>query len=460
MAATRKNFTKECLLKLKPGEVISDAGYGGYGAGTLLARAAKNGDVTITLKVCVDGKQLKREIAKGMVGYFASGGSLSKLRQRAYEIAEEAKLRTHRPGHARQNAPTTIGDLGDAYLAYRAENDPYADAGKQAKVALNRATAFWGNLPVTELNKSEGSAFLDHVIDDARKASGKRDKRGDVGGRVAGRHPGHEAAKSARSFVKMVLTHAATEYGLDVRTDIFDGKKLKNNPPKEGAMSTEECDRFHQALRDFVEGRGGKQGTKHKRTGRHRAVAVETASMIELCYLAAGRMKEWKQARWGEIDLEAETPTWTIYEDDRKQRTKHVQVLTPDAVNILKAVKERRTARWGRPPRKQDYVFPGIRAKTPDEAHRVSYDAAFNTILDMSGVNEGRSYDDKITPHRAVRASRITELRDVEGWTAREVADYVGATEQVIESVYYKSQVKLERQAAKVSALKSRRAVV
>ena len=128
---------------------------------------------------------------------------------------------------------------------------------------------------------------------------------------------------------------------------------------------------------------------------------------------------------------------------------------TPDAVAILNSIWERRAEQWGHEPRKTDFIFPSTKAKTADEKHRVAYGAAFNTILEMSGVNEGRSAAERITPHRAVRASRITQLRDVEGWTATEVSDYAGVTEQVIASTYYKTQAKLERQAKRMKSMGS-----
>ncbi len=460
MNAKRKSFTKDALLKLAPGEVITDGGYGGYGSGTLLARAAKDGEVTVALKISVGGKQLKREVAKGMTGYFAAGGSLGKLRRRAYEIAEEARSRGRRGGVAQRgngNVPTTIGELGTIFLERRQGGalrsfKPLVNPS-DARKAIERASAFWGNMPVTGLDNREGDAFLDYVIADARKASKRRENGGKVGGRVGGKHPGHETARIAKGAIRNVLKFAAAEYGLPVRIDIFDATKLEINPPKgdESVMTAEECDRFHEALRSFVASRGGRG-----RTGRHLSEAIETADLITLCYLAAGRMNEWKSARWSEIDIEAETPTWTIGEGDRKQGTKHLQVLTTDAVAILRGVWRRRTTRQGREPRDGDYVFPSRRSKS---GHVTSYARAFATILEMSGVNDHRSPENKITPHRAVRASRITELRDVEGWTAKQVADYIGATEQIIEARYYREQDKLKKQAAMVATLKSRRAV-
>ncbi len=451
------DFTKKVLTTLRPGETITDKGYGGYGSGTLMARAANDGDVTITIKVGADGKQLKRTIQKGMIGYFANGGSVGKLRQRAYQVAEEIKSLCSRPGSMmpHENAPTTIGELGDIFLDKRqagelTDFDPLADPS-DARKAVERAKAFWGNLSVTELDSREGGAFLDYVVADATRSSQKRAREGKVGGLVGGVFPGSETARIAKSAIKNVLRFAANEYGLDVRIDIFDAKKLKRNPPKgeESVMTARECDRFYEALRDFIDNRGGRP-----RRGKHREQALETASLIELCYQAGGRMNEWKSARWGEIDLEAETPTWTICEDDRKQGTKHVQVLMPDAVAILRDIWKRRTVALGREPQKNEYVFPSKRSKT---GHVTSYEQAFKTILDLSGINEHRSRNDKITPHRAVRASRITELRDIEGWSAKQVADYIGATEQVIEARYYREQDKLRKQAELVATLKTRR---
>ncbi len=79
------------------------------------------------------------------------------------------------------------------------------------------------------------------------------------------------------------------------------------------------------------------------------------ARALEFCILTATRSSEAMQARWQEIDLDAQT--WTIPAERMKAGREHRVPLSARAVAILKGMKEAGGA--------YEYVFPGRRPKRP-----------------------------------------------------------------------------------------------
>jgi integrase len=354
-------------------------------------------------------------------------------------------------------ATVTIAQAGASYLRkLDVDGSIRGESTRRAKgLAIERAAAFWGDRPIATLTGYDGSQFLRSVVEDAVKKSEARSRvktgRNRVGGRVSGKHPGHQQAASTKSHVRQVLLHAVREMGVDCRTDIFDGFDVKKNPPKRGAMTSDERTLFFAALAEW-------ERPHSNITGRRGEDALDTADLIRLAYLAGGRGKEWRMARWGQVQnldapLDSDTPpTWSFEIGERKQGTAHVQALDAEAVAVLKRVRERRRARWGEP-RAEDCVFPSIKARLPHEAPRNSYQAAFNRVMEIAGLNDGKDYATKLSPHRVFRASRITQLRDEEGWSADDVADHLGMTQQVVESVYYVQHNKVAKSAARARSL-------
>ncbi|TYB83104.1 hypothetical protein [Maritimibacter fusiformis] len=459
------NFTRDNLPALKPGKTLTDAGFGGYGEGTLQAKASKSGGVTVSVKFMLNGKQVRRTVRQD-VGYWIveENGTPAKLRGEAREVVQQARLESARPARGQvlsseAGAKMRFVELAERYLEWRATNEPFRGAStvRAVRKAAERADAFF-YAPVVDLEPSDGTQFLAHVVADAVAASKARAKaKGDgaVGGRVSGDNPGYQAAISTRGLLRPMLRDFALGIlGLKVRVDLFDGWKAKTNEPKKGAMTKEERAKFFKALDEW-------QKPQSNRTGRRHQGSIETADMLRLAYMAGGRGGEWKEARWGQIknlDGACEPgkpgtwPTWTFEPGERKQGTTHTQVLDPWAVAILRQVRERRLARWGAI-RPGDYVFPSATARKPDERPRSSYGTAFNAVIELSGINEGKGYRDKLTPHRVLRASRITELLTEKGWTAKEVADHLGMTVDVIERVYLVEHEKLNHLTMKVAEL-------
>jgi integrase len=355
-------------------------------------------------------------------------------------------------------ATVTIAQAGASYLRkLDVDGSIRGESTRRAKgLALERAAAFLGrpahrHADTATTARSSCAPWSRTQSRSRRPAAGRRTGRNRVGGRVSGKHPGHQQAASTKSHVRQVLLHAVREMGVDCRTDIFDGFDVKKNPPKRGAMTSDERTLFFAALAEW-------ERPHSNITGRRGEDALDTADLIRLAYLAGGRGKEWRMARWGQVQnldapLDSDTPpTWSFEIGERKQGTAHVQALDAEAVAVLKRVRERRRARWGEP-RAEDCVFPSIKARLPHEAPRNSYQAAFNRVMEIAGLNDGKDYATKLSPHRVFRASRITQLRDEEGWSADDVADHLGMTQQVVESVYYVQHNKVAKSAARARSL-------
>jgi hypothetical protein len=70
-------FTKTNLLKMKPGDTITDQGFNSYGEGSLTAKCCSDGSVSVQVKFRLHGKQKKVTVQTRLHTYFnRDGGAL------------------------------------------------------------------------------------------------------------------------------------------------------------------------------------------------------------------------------------------------------------------------------------------------------------------------------------------------------------------------------------------------
>lgn len=467
MSNRSMEFTKARLEKLAPEEkpyIVWDEGYNR--GGSLGCRVMPGGAKAIIVQFNV-WKDGKRTTSKPKITTVDAMLSIEELRRQASDLVraaqdakmtpaeqEEAEREAKRQAELRAGNQTirAIADLGAAYLEHRKVNKPFRGAAtrRQHEITIERAARHWGERPITELTRLDGTRLMNAIIEDAIAASEKRvSGRGKarVGGRVVsgkGYHPGHQVAATSKSNIRRMMKFAADELGLPVRTDIVDGWSPQTNRPKRAAMTAEERKAFFEALEAW-------ERDQVNRPGPGRVTGPDTADILRLAYLAGGRGGEWKAARVGQIKnldndpLGDNPPTWEFELGDRKQGTEHIQVLHPDAVAILRRIRGRRLERgWGWA--KDDFVFPHSKAQAPNERHRETVYDAFRSVLEMSGLNADKSYGETLSPHRVVRASRITQLLEEDGWNVEEVADHLGMTEATIRKHYHVPHGRLARQ--------------
>lgn len=387
--------------------------------------------------------------------------------ERAAREAERAAREAEQAEQATERTPDdiTIAEAGEAFHTAKEKSpQPLAPTVvRQRKTYLAKAAAFFvypdgTPKPLATLTKADGRAFLDHIIASAKadsekrreataegKKGGKKRRKGlaGKGGRVGSVNPGAAAAKLAATAVNDALKHAAEEMKCPCNTDILRGYKHAKSNAKTGAMTPEERKAFFDAL-------AGWEAKHHNDPGR-----AMIADLIRLAYLVGGRGIEWKQARWSQVrDLFGPDARWTFQNSERKQRTAHEQYLDADAVAVLRRLHQRHAARWGAV-RPRDYIFPGAHVSAPHEGHRSDYSDAFDVAVEASGINEGKTGSDILTPHRIIRASRITEMIEEMGWSAKEVAEDVGLDEATVLKHYAVPLGKKARAKARRAAMPS-----
>jgi integrase len=395
--------------------------------------------------------------------------NLDKLREKAHEIAKAAKASGASPTQlakearakaaaqraARATEDMTIAVAGEKYCKHCEDNHLHRGEStpRAIKRAVERADRFFGDTPLRTLGGKDGAAFLNWVVADVIAASEKRAKgegMAAVGGRAAGQYPGHQAAATVKSHIRQVLKHAAAELGVDCRTDILDRWEPKQNPPMKSAMTPEQRAALFKAIDEWTQAHSNL-------TGARLATAKDSGDIIRFAFLTGSRQGEVRRMKWRQIEnldapLDSDTPPTLIFmAGDRKQSSEHRLALDAESVAVLKNVRARRRRR-GWSPKSNDYIFPSIKAKTPDEKPRHTVQAAFYTILEMAGLR-GKDivveHTERLTPHRVVKASRITQIRDEFGWSPADVADELGMTVDVVEKVYYRDRTKVARSAAR-----------
>lgn len=422
--ADQRNFTKAYLLSLskkEPSFLAKDTGF----SGTLGARVAKDGQVSLFVGWRQGSKQRKKVLGTVKDLLELDGLTVDDIRERARAVIRKSREGPQDDG---TRARMTIAELGKEYIEGRTSGTiktPYADGGRAAHLALRRAVAVWGDRPVASLRMKDGSALLNQVVKDA-VATAKREKR-----RLGAKYPGHEAAKSARALIKPMLAWLADEVP-EVRTELFKQFTAMSNGPHRGVMSKEERILFFHALKIF-------EKPQSNRTGRRHDVSKDTCDILRLTYLCAARKSDWVQAQWRDVSLG--DATWVRPDHKRKQGEEHRQILTQDVISILEGVRGRREQKYRRPVEGEDYIFPSV-SKT-GKPHRSDLWSAFQTIMDIAGINEGKAEEQRITPH-CLRASRITEWVDEHGWSFEKVGLVMGNTEQVVRDVYYRPRHKVE----------------
>jgi integrase len=118
------------------------------------------------------------------------------------------------------------------------------------------------------------------------------------------------------------------------------------------------------------------------------------AAALEFCILTASRPGEVRGAVWSEIDLKAKV--WTIPAVRMKAGKEHRVPLSGRAIAILKDMKAKRL---------NDYVFPGLKAKSP---------MSENTMAKVLAENGGKGF----TVHGTARSSFrdwVTEATQFDG---------------------------------------------
>ncbi|MEO1639236.1 MAG: tyrosine-type recombinase/integrase [Pseudomonadota bacterium] len=453
MATSRMTFTKPKLDALKAEDkayTIVDDRYAARRHGTLSVRVAPSGlrslRVQYRVKDPVTGKwkqakhvldgweELSREkglsvdAVRDMASAHVRAAQESGLTPTEAEAKDQAdrlaagerQMAIEAELAKKKEARRSVAAFGADYIDARMSGKilkPYADGGRQMRLAVERAAEVWGDKPMTELRMKDGSELLNHVVEVTKAARYKNGKP-----KARGKYPGYQAAISTRGLLIPLLRYVADELP-EVRTDIFSLWTPKMNGPRRAVMTKDERIAFFQALRDF-------EKPQSNRTGRRHNVSQDTADILRLTYLCAARKSDWVKAQWGDVNLEA--ASWVRPEHKRKQGTEHKQLLTQGVVEILERIWARRISE-NRAPEHDHYIFPSV-SKT-GKKHRTSLWDAFQTIT--GEINAGKVDEERITPH-TLRASRITEWRDEHGWSFQQIARVMGNTADMVEKVYYR----------------------
>ncbi len=424
------SFSKPALQALKPQEAAYIAWDEGYPYdGSLGARVSPSGDVSMFIQYRVNGKQSKKTLHR-LAAFLYSGASISALRKEARDFVLDAQASglttTERAKAAKAEhqehraASASIATLGEDYLALREADSEnfraYADGGRAARKAVERAAAIWGEKAITQLVGADAKKLLDHVHQIA----------------------GPEAAIQTRRLLQPMLRYASIDLGLDgVKTDLFATARTKRNNPRVEVMTPEERVRFFAALKEFEQPRGN-------RTGRRGNVREDSADLLRLIYLTAARQGEWYKAQWHEIDLEK--GEWWRPEEKRKKRNAHRMVLPTAALAVIERIRGRR-AKEGRASRPDDYVFPSVQVgcfgEDRSKPHRTSVWAAFQRVKEIADIKKDLTIHD-------LRASRVTEWNRERGLDFTEIGKAIGSSPEVLQRVYGREPDSVEKRRARI----------
>ncbi|WP_320177524.1 tyrosine-type recombinase/integrase [Roseovarius pacificus] len=406
MSTKKFGFTKTKVLALSksPGAMAVDDSYGGKGS--LRARVAKNGDVSLLIWWRHRGKLRKEVLGKASDLLELRGLTIDQVRTMATQTVEQTPLEEEQ-----YDRNMSIGDLAPVYLEYRDRVDPLkpGDAA-QLRQALERAEIVWQHTPLIKLTATDAEDLMVYL----------RDKHG-----VA-------SANKARAFLTTALRHARRTVR-DIDVDIFNGmtRKLKkqfNVKPRSLALTKDERPRFYEALREFETFEGTRKG---KGRARRPGIYQDTADYLRILYLTASRKSEVLAARWQYIDLAART--WLRPE---RKNDEHEMILPEAALPILKRAKARNLER-GLGIAKEDKVFPLI---NDTDLH---YD--FKRILQIGDLPPDMRLHD-------LRGSRVSELISA-GLTPAQVADAIGSKDvATLIKHYARDNATLEEKLARVNA--------
>jgi len=232
-----------------------DSGYG-YKGSKLGVRVSPGGSRAIIVRFSIylgagKKKQSKPTVMK-LEEFLLSKLTVDQLRAKAHEMAVAAKGAKKTPGEIkaerraadevaqrleeeelrlRSSELAAFSDVGVHYLDNIKGKHRGASTFRAKELAVERASCFFGDKPLSKLTSADGAAFLKQVVEDVKAASVARDaaETGEerVGGRAAGKYPGHQQAATTKSHIKQVLVHARNNMGIECRTDIFDGVEIK-----------------------------------------------------------------------------------------------------------------------------------------------------------------------------------------------------------------------------------------
>ena len=105
---------------------------------------------------------------------------------------------------------------------------------------------------------------------------------------------------------------------------------------------------------------------------RETGVNASTKLAFEYMVLAAARSGEARGARWAEVDIDGDSPTWTMPAERMKAGVEHTVPLSPAAVEVLEAA----AAEFGR----DGLIFPSTKGT-------VTRDANMSNMLRENGVD-------------------------------------------------------------------------
>ncbi|MEL6799850.1 MAG: tyrosine-type recombinase/integrase [Pseudomonadota bacterium] len=428
-----KKFTATFLKGLDhrhAGKVFYDTG---FNVGSLQARVAKSGAVTLSVKfndpakVSPTNKHGTRKErltnhhpllkSHGVRSFLAHhDDDVEALRDLAKKVIADSKGQ----GGDAPSGPMTVAQLKDAYIERRGKS-AFAFKGRTAKdnlrqteLMLERAVEVWGgNTLVRHLTKTHAEELIEHVSENVGRTAANRLKT---------------------NFPKALKFAQRGDKAVDI--SIFKGLDIDPAAYATTARTTvlteDERPSFFQALRDFEAKDAEPRAPRPGRGGSYRpeGVHTETAEFFRLIYLCAARRGEAEYMVWGEVDFDA--GTWFMPEHKRKNR-EHTMYLPEQAIAVLK----RQRARYPNAA-KDARVFPML--------NRASVWRDFQTIKKMAGITSDLTIHD-------LRASRATQWVREDRVSEAELAAMVGSLNvEGLVRIYVRDSASEDKKRARVNA--------
>ncbi len=346
----KQKFTLRDLTSLEPfpdGKqlVVWDTDIKGLG---VRVSRAKDGNVTRVLFVQCRVKSEPPYLVKITLGPVAeevrSGGALEALRKKASAMTSAAR-EGRDPRRTTKTMPT-FAKFAETYMEERGGD--YADGGKAARRAFDRAAAIFGNKPLDEVTRAD--------IKRLHKS-------------VAVEYPA--AANKTVTMVSALFGHALDDDLIDkTPTHRF---KLSPAEPRRVVLTVEEMMRFW----------GGLEVYEREGDTKTDVPAIDFADALRLLALTGARKTEVLAMTWAEIDLDS--ALWTRSAERNKNGLPSEIPLDRDAVAILRAIRARRDASHVRSVREATFVFPSSKSK---QGRIISVEGAFHAALKNAAITK------------------------------------------------------------------------